>query len=209
MRKLLFISITISLIIVFAAIVHYQWRTHELRGSITHAPEHTASAQEGNIETPVTSPSTLSVETEVTENPNVPVTDVGSAADYEEAFQKFDELYDAFQKEVAAFHKEYQDFEEAMARDTPAKRRSAELQPLLAKAKADAYAAQRAKARALARFSPEELASLDIPLPAERAAELEAAFASDESWDRMEAQHGSLTGFLDYLSAKYNSNGVE
>lgn len=148
MRKLLYISIVIGLIIFLAAIAHYQWRSHELRGSIARVPDRTGAAQDASIETPIASTHTPSFETEVAANPKAPVMDVGSAADYEDykaAFRKFDELYDAFQKEVAAFHEEYERSEEMLARDTPAKRRSAELQPLLAKAEAASKPNQRGK----------------------------------------------------------------
>ena len=201
MRKVLYISIGISLTVVLATLVHCQWRSHKLRNSsIASLTDSIAGAEDTSVAPPVVSTPTLSVETEVTENPEVPVMDVGSAADYEEAFQKFDQLYDDFQKEVAAFYKEYERSDEILARDTRAKRRSAELQPLLAKAEADAYAAQRDLARARARL---RAADLDLPVPAGLDAEIEATLAGENGWERMEAQHGDLKGFLDYLTAKY------
>lgn len=198
MRKLLYISITISLIVVFAAIAHYQWHAHELRHLIARSPNSTGVAQDTGIQLPVASNRNHVVETKVSENPEDPVMDIESAANYEAASLKFDQLYNDLQMEIAAFHKAYQHYEEVMARDTPSKRKSAELERQIAVAESEAYAAQRAAARARARAG-----LVNRPVPSGLEAEIEETLDGEDGWERMEAQHGDLKGFLDYLTAKY------
>ena len=205
MRKLLYISIGISLAIVVVALAHYQWRAHKLGESIARLPNRNVEALDSRAEAPVVSRQNVVVESVVeskVSGDSVSAIDGLSTADYEAAFLKFDELYEAFQKEVAAFYEEYQDYEEWLARDTPWKRKSAELQPKLAQMEADAYAAERALARANAR-----LARLDIRVPepspdvaAAIDAAIEEALGDEESFARTMAQHGDIAGFIDHLA---------
>lgn len=56
MRKLLYISIAISLLIVAAALVHYNWRADQLREPLAQIPDSAASEHQTAINTPAASP---------------------------------------------------------------------------------------------------------------------------------------------------------
>lgn len=175
MRNLLYISIGMSLAIVVGALVHYQWRTDTLRDSTTHLRNRTAETLDTNIETPVVSRRNTvvesvvesAVESDVTDNipvdiDNLTLDDLPDEAFdltpeehamVEAAFLEFDEIMAEFNEVVADFYEQYARFEEEMARDTPWKRRSAELQPKLKQAEAERLAALRERDRVNARLA--------------------------------------------------------
>lgn len=192
MRKALYISISISLIIVGAALVHHNWRAQQLREQLAEVPDSDAAEQESPINAPVASnvggtagplsfDTVAPVETEAFAN--------ATEAELGEIFAEYDRMNEAYEKEKARHEAEMASLQHGRE---DIQRRIAE---------GDARIAMREAKRAAKREVDASYA--DINLPPEMIKAIEEAHANEESLRRVEAQHGGLRGFVKYLVRKH------
>ena len=193
MRKVFYISISISLMIVCAAFVHYKWRAHQLRERVAQVADSDAGEHGSRINAPLASnvgettiPLSLdttvaAVETEAFGN--------ATEAEIDEVSAMIKRMDDAYEKEKARHEAEMASLQ----------RGREDIQRRIAQRRVDIAALE--AERAARREVDESYAGID--LPPEMIRELEAAYANDESVKRMEAQYGSVRGFVKYLVRKH------
>jgi len=189
MRKVLYISIAISLLIVAAALVHYNWRADQLREPLAQipdsaAPEHRTAPVASGIDPPAVDRSSAATAPSVdTELLSLPTEE--QLAEINIMIQRMDEAYEAnrarHEAEMAALQHGREDIQREL------RERRARIAAL--------------EAGHVPQTDPRD-SPAGVDLPPQIIKDLEAGLANDETLRHL-VEHGSGEELEDYLKKAY------
>lgn len=189
MRKVLYISIAISLLIVAAALVHYNWRADQLREPLAQipdsaAPEHRTAPAASVIDPPAVDRSSASTAPSV-DTQLLSLEKEEQLADINAMIQRMDEAYEAEQARHEAAMAAIPRYPEHLERERLERR--ARLAAL--------------EAGHVPQTDPDD-SHAAVDLPAQIIKDLEAGLANDETLRHL-VEHGTGAELEDYLKKAY------